>query len=73
MRQYGTFRNVIGGCFECNGSDAIWTSANAQGVAARHHDATGHTTWVDITMSIRYGARSAGAAPPALALTEKSP
>jgi len=35
--------------------DLIWSSKNAQGVATRHHDATGHTTWVEISMSIKYG------------------
>ncbi len=34
---------------------AHWFGNNAQAVAARHHDATGHMTWVDIAMSIRYG------------------
>ena len=24
-------------------------------VAARHHDKTGHSTWVEQTLSIRYG------------------
>ena len=55
MRKTGTARNVQAGCFQCNGTDAIWTSSNAQGVAARHHDATGHETWVDVYLSIRYG------------------
>jgi len=33
----------------------MWHGPNAQGVAARHHDATGHTTWADVTLMIRYG------------------
>jgi hypothetical protein len=45
---------VIGGCFVCNGSDAIWTSANAMAVAARHADATGHETWADQILNVRY-------------------
>jgi hypothetical protein len=47
---------VFAGCFECNGSHVIWSEKNSQGVAARHHDATGHTTWVEVAMSIKYGA-----------------
>ncbi|WP_375380110.1 hypothetical protein [uncultured Sphingomonas sp.] len=50
-----TSREVRAGCFVCHGSDANWHGGNAQGVAARHHDATGHSTWCDVHMSIRYG------------------
>jgi len=56
MRRYSYSRDVIAGCFECWGSDGHWTSKNAQALAARHHDATGHETWCDVNMSIRYGA-----------------
>jgi hypothetical protein len=55
MRRTYISRDVFAGCFECNGSEAIWWTKNAQGVAARHHDATGHTTWVEVNMSIKYG------------------
>lgn len=55
MRRTGISRIVFAGCFDCNGSEQIWTAPNAQGVAARHHDATGHTTWVEVNMSVRYG------------------
>jgi hypothetical protein len=48
-------RKVMAGCLACNGSLAIWETANAQGIAARHHDKTGHSTWVDVTMSVQYG------------------
>lgn len=48
-------RNVRGGCFTCHGTTATWFGPNAHGVAVRHHDATGHETWVDVSMSIRYG------------------
>jgi hypothetical protein len=37
----------------------IWNGKNAQGVAARHHDATGHQTWCDVYMSITYGEKPA--------------
>ncbi|TLX16471.1 hypothetical protein [Rhizobium sp. MHM7A] len=45
---------VIAGCFVCNGSEAIWTTANAMAVAARHADATGHDTWADQILNVRY-------------------
>jgi hypothetical protein len=48
-------REVRAACFVCHGGSAHWTSANAQGVAARHHDATGHATWVRVVMTIHYG------------------
>lgn len=32
----------------------MWTASNAQGVAARHADATGHETWADVILSIKY-------------------
>lgn len=55
MRDTFTSRDVRAGCFVCHGSDAHWFGGNAQGVAARHHDATGHTTWSDVYLSVRYG------------------
>lgn len=56
MRETATSRDVRAGCFVCGGHDAKWFGANAQGVAARHHDATGHVTWCDVVLSITYGA-----------------
>jgi hypothetical protein len=50
-----TSRDVRAGCFICSGSDARWFGGQAQGTAARHHDATGHATWCDVVMSVRYG------------------
>lgn len=58
-RETRTGRTVMAGCFVCGGMDAIWTGPNAQGVAARHHDATRHPTWCDVAMSIRYGREAA--------------
>lgn len=55
MRKTYTSRTVVAGCFDCNGSDAKWEGPHAQGVAARHHDATGHNTWADVYMSVQYG------------------
>ena len=54
-RKTTTNRDVIAGCFQCGGSTAMWSGGNAQGVAARHHDATGHQTWVTVNMNITYG------------------
>jgi predicted nucleic acid-binding Zn-ribbon protein len=50
-----TSREVLAGCFTCNGSDFLWHGPQAQGTAARHHDATGHETWADVHLSVRYG------------------
>ena len=55
-RPVATSSRVMAGCFVCNGTTAIWTSRNALAVAARHHDATGHQTWADQTLTVRYGA-----------------
>lgn len=54
-RHVQTSTTVKAGCFVCNGITVIWTSANAMAVAARHHDATGHRTWADQALSVRYG------------------
>lgn len=54
-RSTSTSSTVMAACFVCKGSDAIWTGKNAMAVAARHHDATGHQTWADQHLSIRYG------------------
>lgn len=55
MRQTRTSRTVIAGCFQCGGSQALWTSGNAQGVAARHADAhPGHETWADVILQVKY-------------------
>lgn len=52
MRQYSYHRDVRAGCEQCG---KRWDAPNAQGVAARHHDATGHKTWVEVEMHITYG------------------
>lgn len=49
-------RILQGGCMTCNGSLAMWVGPHAQAVAARHHDATRHQTWCDVTLSYVYGA-----------------
>ncbi len=55
-RQTFRHRDVLAGCFVCHGGNAHWTSANAQGLAAQHHDRTGHQTWCSIATSVTYGA-----------------
>ncbi|HEX8446244.1 MAG TPA: hypothetical protein VF649_06485 [Sphingomonas sp.] len=55
VRQTSTSRDVIGGCFVCHGAAANWFGPQAQGTAARHHDATGHATWAEVVMTVRYG------------------
>lgn len=57
-RAYETTRTTVAGCRNCTGSTRRWSGHNAQGVAARHHDATGHQTWVEVTLSIVYGRAS---------------
>jgi hypothetical protein len=39
---------------------AHWFGPNAQGVAARHHDATGHATWCEVSLSVWYGREEPG-------------
>lgn len=45
----------MSGCYQCGGVDARWHGKNALALAARHHDSTGHTTWCEQVMSVRYG------------------
>lgn len=52
MRPYSYHRDVSAGCETCG---KRWDGPNAQGVAARHYDATGHRTWVEVDMHITYG------------------
>ncbi len=58
-RETFTSRTAMAGCFQCHGTQAHWIGPNAQGLAARHHDATKHATWCDVAMSIRYGREEA--------------
>ena len=61
-RETRTSSDNRAGCFACNASDVMWTGANAMAVAARHHDATGHETWAEQHLSIRYGSSAKSAA-----------
>lgn len=54
-RQSDTTRQVRSGCFECHGGGPHWLGRNAAGVAARHHDATGHRTWCDQAIRTVHG------------------
>lgn len=54
-RTYSYSRDVKAGCHVCgDGYVPQWTGGNAQGVAARHTDATGHKTWVEVDLNITY-------------------
>lgn len=46
--------SVIAGCYICH-AGSHWESRNAMMVAARHHDATGHPTWAEQVVSVRFG------------------
>lgn len=46
---------VSAGCFRCWGSSPRWLSKNAMMLAARHHDTTGHPTWAEQILSVRFG------------------
>jgi cytochrome c551/c552 len=52
-------RDVKAGCYVCHGGECFWYGPNAQGVAARHHDATNHATFVEVFMHITYGTTEA--------------
>jgi hypothetical protein len=52
MRQTRIKRVVSAGCSTCMKS---WSGGNAQGVAAKHHDQTGHVTWARVDMLVTYG------------------
>lgn len=47
--------SAMSGCYQCGGADARWHGKNALALAARHHDSSGHTTWCEQVMSVRYG------------------
>jgi hypothetical protein len=54
MRTYAYSRDVRASCDMCFPGETKWEGGNAQGVAARHTDATGHETWVEVAMHITY-------------------
>ena len=51
QRRHKGFRDVRAECQVCG---EVWDSRNAQGVAARHTDATGHEVSVDISQHVTY-------------------
>ena len=55
LRRTRINRTLHGGCYVCHQSEAHWFGLNTQGVVARHHDATGHKTWVEVTTCFTYG------------------
>jgi hypothetical protein len=50
-----TERIYAAGCVVCWGDKVHWTTANAQALAVKHHDRTGHETWCNINARTRYG------------------
>ena len=56
-----TTSSATAGCVTCHGEGTGWTGPNALALAARHHDATGHSTWCDTHLSVRYGKAQADA------------
>lgn len=54
-----TERVLRAGCYVCHGDVAHWTAANAQVLAAKHHDGTNHVTWVEIDSKTQYGRTAA--------------
>lgn len=62
-RGYTYSRHLQAGCYVCHGRDAEWHGKNAQAVAARHCDATGHKTWVRVEMFLQYNKQQNPARP----------
>lgn len=46
--------HAMGGCFDCNGTEALWHARNAVACAANHARATGHHTWAEQVISTNY-------------------
>lgn len=54
-RTYSYVRDVRACCRVCHGDyQWFWQSKNAQAIAARHFDSTGHETIVEIEMTLHY-------------------
>ena len=48
--------HIMAGCFICDpDGKGRWFAKNALGVAARHHDSTGHPTWCEYGVVVNYG------------------
>lgn len=56
--RYSGVSSIMAGCFDCWGSDAHWFTRNAMGLAAQHHDRTGHITWCEQVVNVTYGGRT---------------
>ncbi len=53
--------HAIAGCHICHGEyETGWDSKNALALAAQHHDRTGHPTWAEQCISVKYGDRADG-------------
>jgi hypothetical protein len=58
-RETRTLTDQTGGCWTCSPDGRlIWEGKNAMACAARHHDATGHPTWAEQHLTVRYGPRT---------------
>ncbi len=55
MRETYIAKIFVAGCSVCNDGEAQWFANNAQAVAAKHYDLTGHPTWVNLTLDFWYG------------------
>ena len=51
-RVHHTTSTKVARCVNCG---RVWTGPSAHGVAARHHDATGHVVRVKVDMVVVYG------------------
>lgn len=54
QRIHYTSTDARAGCRDCAYTEPRWFGKNAQAVAARHTDATGHKTWVESMLMITY-------------------
>ena len=55
MERKSGVTDALGGCFDCNGTEALWFNhKNALACAAAHAKRTGHSTWADQTISVTY-------------------
>lgn len=55
--------HAIAGCYVCHGHESHWDSKNALALAAQHHDRTGHPTWAEQCISVKYGHPADGSLP----------
>ncbi|WP_298167654.1 hypothetical protein [Novosphingobium sp.] len=49
--------HAMGGCYDCNGGEAIWFARNAVACAANHARASGHHTWAEQVIATTYNGK----------------